>query len=580
MAKANLGRVSIVSRGEYNPTTKYERLDVVSYQGSSYIAKQDCTGVHPSTKSYWDLLAEKGEIESATEIKERLTRIDGIIPFEFEVGTVSLNADNTGLAYSSNNTSVRSKGVCFAPAGTSFVLSDFSEAKLFVYYTYDGITYAMYSRDLTEDPIILTQDAYVAVKVSSRSQTAQTDTSLSDLLIVECDTTLFDEITAKNLNKITLWEAGAFNTTTGETAKVSNRARTITYLSEEVDRIEVSGVVSYLLAWGRDDTYVGKYVEGSGFVTEGTATSFGNLIDISKIRKEFPLYKFKMMSIVTSIEDVEKIKFYNKIYSVIYEATRKPMVSFVDDDGWAEALDNWEAISNETGVRPTFAIATDGVGTKDGRATWEQIKRLWNKGFEFISHTHNHTKLTNVTDEVVESELSTSINAFNEHGMKCEFLAYPNNSTDERVMTIARKYFKGAVTHGNKSNVPPIRPLALYRESINLDSQVTKTFEDGTTRSVFEFRPEEEVFGAIDQAVEKKGWVIFMTHIRNRDTFYYNDEIKDRLIRLIKYAVQNGCELATLSEGFDVYKNRFEKGIYNYGSGHYIIDADGVTHEK
>lgn len=451
MAKTILGRVSIVSKGAYNSATTYEKLDVVSYQGSSYIAKQSCKGVVPTNTAYWDLIAEKGE-----------------------------------------------KG--------------------------------------------------------------ETDVS-------------------ENINSVDLWEGGGFNTTTGATIKDTAKARTSSFLSEEVESVFLDNVKTYLLVWNEDETYVGKYTD-AGISTEGTSKAFAGWLYISELRKKHPTYKFRLMSNVTSLEDVSKIKFCNKIYSSIHEVTRKPMVSFVDDDGWAEALDNWEAISNETGVRPTFAIVTDGVGTKEGRATWEQIKRLWNKGFEFISHTHNHVKCTDATDEVVETEFSTSINAFNEHGMKCEFLAYPNNSTDERVMNIARKYFKGAVTHGNKSNVPPIRPLALYRESINLDSQVTKTFEDGTTRSVFEFRPEEEVFGAIDKAVENKGWVIFMTHARNRDTFYYNDEIKDRLIRLIKYAAQNGCELVTLSEGFEAYKNRFEKGIFNYGEGHYIIDSDGVTHEK
>lgn len=54
----NAGRVAMVPKGEWSASTAYVRLDVVSYHGSSYVCKQDCTGQNPSTATgYWQLLS-------------------------------------------------------------------------------------------------------------------------------------------------------------------------------------------------------------------------------------------------------------------------------------------------------------------------------------------------------------------------------------------------------------------------------------------------------------------------------------------------------------------------------------------
>ena len=53
--------LDLVPMGEYNPATGYSRLNIVSYQGSSYIAKQNTTGNLPTNTTYWGLLAGKGD---------------------------------------------------------------------------------------------------------------------------------------------------------------------------------------------------------------------------------------------------------------------------------------------------------------------------------------------------------------------------------------------------------------------------------------------------------------------------------------------------------------------------------------
>lgn len=56
-----LGRVSIVPKGKYENSTRYNRLDVVQHNGSGYIATHDnLQDIIPGESDDWMLLAERG----------------------------------------------------------------------------------------------------------------------------------------------------------------------------------------------------------------------------------------------------------------------------------------------------------------------------------------------------------------------------------------------------------------------------------------------------------------------------------------------------------------------------------------
>lgn len=60
---ANLGRIAIVPQGAYNEFRAYKKLDIITFNGSSYIALNDTiAGESPiTTASKWMLSAMKGE---------------------------------------------------------------------------------------------------------------------------------------------------------------------------------------------------------------------------------------------------------------------------------------------------------------------------------------------------------------------------------------------------------------------------------------------------------------------------------------------------------------------------------------
>ena len=59
--RTNLGKVATTPKGEYNSATTYVKLDIVSYNGSSYVCLQESVGNLPTDTEYWQLIASKGE---------------------------------------------------------------------------------------------------------------------------------------------------------------------------------------------------------------------------------------------------------------------------------------------------------------------------------------------------------------------------------------------------------------------------------------------------------------------------------------------------------------------------------------
>ena len=56
----NLGRVSLVPKGEYDPAAQYERLDLVRYHGAGYLVLRPVQGVTPADGTNYMLLVERG----------------------------------------------------------------------------------------------------------------------------------------------------------------------------------------------------------------------------------------------------------------------------------------------------------------------------------------------------------------------------------------------------------------------------------------------------------------------------------------------------------------------------------------
>ena len=98
-----LGTVAMTPKGEYDSSAYYEKLDIVTYNGSSYVAIQSTNGNLPTNTAYWQLLAQKGAktYNTVAEMKADTDLKDGMSAQT--LGYYSVN-DGGGATYKITNT--------------------------------------------------------------------------------------------------------------------------------------------------------------------------------------------------------------------------------------------------------------------------------------------------------------------------------------------------------------------------------------------------------------------------------------------------------------------------------------------
>lgn len=112
----DLGQVALAPKGAFNATATYEQLDVVTYNGSSYLVLQTVTGVTPPNSAYYQTLASKGNNgangEAATITAGSISMLPlGSSPTVTNSGTPNSAVFNFGIPYSpvSDNSVTTSK---------------------------------------------------------------------------------------------------------------------------------------------------------------------------------------------------------------------------------------------------------------------------------------------------------------------------------------------------------------------------------------------------------------------------------------------------------------------------------------
>lgn len=101
----NLGKVAITPRGAYSSTAQYTPLDILSYNGSSYLVLQNCMGVTPPNATYYMVVASKGDTGSA-----------GASP-TIAAGTVTMTPAGTSASVTNVGTNVNASFNFTLPSG-------------------------------------------------------------------------------------------------------------------------------------------------------------------------------------------------------------------------------------------------------------------------------------------------------------------------------------------------------------------------------------------------------------------------------------------------------------------------------
>lgn len=210
----------------------------------------------------------------------------------------------------------------------------------------------------------------------------------------------------------------------------------------------------------------------------------------------------------------------------------KAMATFTDDDGRVEFLSKWKPILEEKRNKLTVATITGKLEENDPNfISWEDVHRFKKEfGVEFVNHTHNHLHANLLTPEEIDYELRVAKEILKREGLTHDIIIQPYGENNEDVRRISCNYAKVNVSVRKGINMLPLEKFNLFR--IWIGERINNTFEYYKSK--------------VDEAVAKKGWVIFMTH-SHYPSF---DENQLQIIRrIIDYIREKNVEEVTLEEG-------------------------------
>ena len=237
--------------------------------------------------------------------------------------------------------------------------------------------------------------------------------------------------------------------------------------------------------------------------------------------------------------------------------SRKAFMSFVDDDGESQFYTKWKPIIENKNIPVTCALITGRIG-KSGYLTINQIKELKELGVEFVSHSHDHSYLGELTETELRTNFELSQAFLKQHGLTHDILVYPYGSQSILLRQVAREYFSCGVDILEGINVPPISTYRLRRKG---------WCEAGRTTL-------EDHKAVIDEVVANGGWLIWKTHAGYSD---FTGEQLEWISEIIDYARSLGVEIVSVKEGLQKKGNPVDIGdIENYSWKNVaIIDSEG-----
>lgn len=415
--------------------------------------------------------------------------------------------------------------------------------------------------------------------ISSMTVLAETEQQL-------CVNTGKASVVEGDLNNVALWEKGGISVT-GAGYNAENLLRTKTYLAEDVAFVYAENDYVFRVAvYDASGRFLGFWDNKEISDTSKTLYYLNPMgLEGYRIR----LICQRLGASVISVNECGNIHFVDTYQHSNY--LNQPTLTFIDDDGSLDALKNWEDICDQAGISITSALVTNAMGDENDpnrtKASWSDVARLQEKGFEFVSHTHNHINILKTSDKSCEADFAASIALLREHGCEYRYLVYPYNATSSQKIALVKKYFDAAVGLGGtdanpgSDNTLPVYTHWLRRYSINEASATTKVEYNGVTVDAHAFKDLDTLKGYIDDAITNGSWVIIMTHLRNDGVFYHNEESRQMILDLCQYAREKGVAIQTFGQAYDRYKNRVETGTQSiYGNPHYVVDANGVVHYR
>lgn len=243
---------------------------------------------------------------------------------------------------------------------------------------------------------------------------------------------------------------------------------------------------------------------------------------------------------------------------------RRPVAALIDDDAHAKVMTVLKPFYDSLGVKGSIAVPTALIGDS-GRLTWEQVKQLYDEGWEILSHTKNNKNLNGLSEEEIAYELREARADIEAHGMTVEsFVAVQGAMGGEAGLRQMQNHYRA-----NFVSLPRIQPDDFRNYRVVRFNAVSMSVSNNPTFDDFK--------NYIDQSVAENKAMVFATHI------FYAGATPEHLqvfADAINYAKSLGVEFVTPSKLLDIHGNKVEFGNSSYFGGltrpyPFAITADG-----
>lgn len=237
---------------------------------------------------------------------------------------------------------------------------------------------------------------------------------------------------------------------------------------------------------------------------------------------------------------------------------KKPIISFVDDDGHNDAYTKIKPILDETGIKMTFACVSDYIANNSAYMDLEKLWELQDLGHEIVCHSKDHSNdifgdENTANERIIYKNLYDAQSYMKENSLfGYDILVYPyggyNGDVALKMKKCARKLFKYAFsTNNGYIDGSPIDSMLINRQMV--------TFSDQTLIDIKYW---------IDVTKEKKCWLIFSSHAF-MDSFNPNG-----LKEIIEYIKNSEIDIMTLGQALKYRGNIESNGEFDSNECYYI----------
>ena len=246
---------------------------------------------------------------------------------------------------------------------------------------------------------------------------------------------------------------------------------------------------------------------------------------------------------------------------------KKPMMTFIDDDGRIEVLEKWEPILQEKRNKLTVALVTSWIENKNPSVMqWKDIHRLKNEyGVEFVNHTHEHKHAFQISEDEIRNEFSEAKRILMREGLTHNVIVQPFGENSDVVRRVSRDYANINISVKEGLNDIPLDTFNVSR--ITLGENKNNTWEHYKEQ--------------LDKAIANNNWIIFKSH--SQYTSFDSTQI-ELIKKIIDYARVNNIAEVTVKEGLSAFGNLIDIGDYttrhSENADYYVLDRNGVFHSS